>query len=1799
MCRTTSDWLYYLCILIFNRRKKMNIRHFIKYRIQALALTVFMLLAMLPTAVAAAEPQVSYIGITSDVHGSATNVANWMNSNGNSLEYMVFGGDTGDSWNSGSNSGEATVTKIKNTLTNNYAGITPIFTMGNHDWMGGTEQTFQTVTGFLRIGVQNASSVSTDGYTIYTLGVSSNASGPYSFPAADITALGQALDTADPAEPFFIVSHYPLHYGDNRTGTNASTLIDLLNKHPNVFFFWGHNHHSDTNMGTIKVAGDMIIPADATTSSKQINFTYCNSGHMGNESGLSTDKYGTGVRIAITNDGGAAAVELSFKKMAGGAPLTSKSVNLGVASGPLSNVSVTGITAPVSSGTPDTDAVVLNGTATVGPITWMPPVNGSFKPDTVYTASMTLTAANSRSFNQSTSVTVNSQPVPGSTFNTDGTITVNYVFPAASDSDQTVIYKKTTTITSGHEYAIVLGSAAMNTTAASSSSSISGSTVDYTGFGYILPTISGDDLTFATEADAEAATWTFTNAGADNQWYISNGVQYANAPAARTMALSTTPMAWTYGDMAGTSKGTQLYAHLGEDDCNLCYGGSLSTTTVNFVYPSVNNNNTLALFEKSTETNGGSDEDSGTAYGLASSIESGSTYIVVAKSGSNAYALTNSVANTNYLACTPVTVSGSSISVDSVTDGMVWKFTTDGNGFDVTNGSNYLNRRNLSDNGGIYTSATEDSAQYSDWICANESNPYFLNTHSGSGSSAKDAYLYLASSGSTYYFSADNITNSSREIYLYKVPDLPINSVAITDITTPVVGETPDTSTATPGGIYFTGSVTWNPQDVTFAGNMVYTASVTLTAASGHEFTDSTTATVNGSTATSVTLNADRTLTVTYAFPKTGAAPITIYEEAPSVENGGTYVIVSQSENSAYALMNESVTSGSTSYLKSMAVSISGILITSGITSANVDKLVWTFSSASSGNYDVKNAGKYLTRPSGSSGLKTDSADGGATTTDWKYLSNSLSVKGNSSTYFLHYNNNGYFDNSTTNNAIHLYKKILKPVATPPVISTTTLQGGTVGAAYSQTLAATGDTPITWTVDSGNLPSGLSLTGDTISGTPTTAGAFSFTVKAENTGGNDSKALSITISEPAPVFVPVTNITDISAAATVGSDLTLTGTVVPANATNKTIVWSVSNAGSTGVTITGSVLSTSGAGIVNLTATIVNGTTATTNYTKNFSITINEPVPVFVPVTNIADVTFAATVGSDLTLTGTVVPANATNKTIVWSVSNAGSTGATITGSVLSTTGVGVVNVIATIVNGATVTTNFTKNFDIVVSSATPVVTPPAITTTSLPDGTEGTPYSQTLAANDDSRITWTIDSGSLPGGLSLTGNTISGTPMTAGVFKFVVKATNSEGNDTQALSISISPVTPPVTPPVIITTSLPGGTVGIPYSQVLAATGDTPITWSIVSGTLPGGLSHTGSTISGTPTVAGAFNYTVRATNRGGSDTQALSIAISPAAPTATPPAITTTTLPGGTVGTPYSQALMATGDTPIMWSIVSGTLPGGLSLAGNTISGTPTTAVSLSFIVKAVNSAGNDTQALSIAISAATPPATSSDDTTSTPPSSAVGTGSSIVLPKEDIPASGLLNVNQGNTGYSDVPVDAWYYGAVKFSTLKGLFKGISENTFAPELTVSRAMFVTVISRIEFGSDGKVSKGTSPFTDLTQNWYKNDVAWGARNNIATGVSATKFAPDNNVTREQMAVFMYRYAKYKGYDTTYHAEDMKAWKAFTDAADVNVYARDAMMWAVSKGFIKGLTATTLGPRSSTTRAQVATIAMRFCELFN
>lgn len=175
-----------------------------------------------------------------------------------------------------------------------------------------------------------------------------------------------------------------------------------------------------------------------------------------------------------------------------------------------------------------------------------------------------------------------------------------------------------------------------------------------------------------------------------------------------------------------------------------------------------------------------------------------------------------------------------------------------------------------------------------------------------------------------------------------------------------------------------------------------------------------------------------------------------------------------------------------------------------------------------------------------------------------------------------------------------------------------------------------------------------------------------------------------------------------------------------------------------------------------------------------------------------------------------------------------------------------------------------------------------------------------------------------------------------------------------------------------------------------------------------------------------------------------------------------------------------------------------------------------------------------------------------------------------------------------YSDVTADAWYAQYVDYTAFGGLMAGVGGGMFAPDAPMTRAMFAAVLYRLE--GEPAVT-GSSPFTDLTAGWYRDAVAWAYQNGVVAGVSKTSFAPDESITREQMAAMLYRYASRGGALDAAGTLD-----GYTDAGQVSGWALPAVRWAVSSGIIVGMTDTTLVPQGTSTRAQVATVLTNFCE---
>lgn len=186
-------------------------------------------------------------------------------------------------------------------------------------------------------------------------------------------------------------------------------------------------------------------------------------------------------------------------------------------------------------------------------------------------------------------------------------------------------------------------------------------------------------------------------------------------------------------------------------------------------------------------------------------------------------------------------------------------------------------------------------------------------------------------------------------------------------------------------------------------------------------------------------------------------------------------------------------------------------------------------------------------------------------------------------------------------------------------------------------------------------------------------------------------------------------------------------------------------------------------------------------------------------------------------------------------------------------------------------------------------------------------------------------------------------------------------------------------------------------------------------------------------------------------------------------------------------------------------------------------------------------------------------------------------------------LPDIGEWENPFEDVSEDDWFYEAVGFVSQMGMFNGTGDGAFGADDTTTRAMLVTVLYRFENPSD----RGAGHFEDVDADaWYAEAVLWASDNEIVSGVGENQFGPDDNITREQLATILYRYAKLVDGDTSKKGD----LSVFDDTDEVSDFASDAMAWAVGEGFISGKGNGVLDPGGEATRAEVAAILMRFIE---
>ena len=571
-------------------------------------------------------------------------------------------------------------------------------------------------------------------------------------------------------------------------------------------------------------------------------------------------------------------------------------------------------------------------------------------------------------------------------------------------------------------------------------------------------------------------------------------------------------------------------------------------------------------------------------------------------------------------------------------------------------------------------------------------------------------------------------------------------------------------------------------------------------------------------------------------------------------------------------------------------------------------------------------------------------------------------------------------------------------------VTTTSLPSGQVSTPYSATLAASGGTPpYQWSVSSGALPSGLTLAPSTgvISGTPTAAeNAEAVTLQVTDSGTprqSSSQSLSVTINSASSTTLRVA-----TASLPSGQVGTPYSTTLAASGGTPPYRWSVSS----GALPPGLTLAPS-TGVISGTPTTVENTEGVTfqvsdsgtprqSSSHSLSVTINSTT-LRIATTSLPSGQVGASYSTTLAASGGTPPYQ-------WSVSSGalppGLTLAASTGVISGTptTAANAETVTIQVSDSGTPRQSSSHSLSVTIAAATL-----SMATTSLPAGQVGTAYNATLAVSGGTPpYQWSVSSGALPPGLSLAASTgvISGTPTTAENAEAVTIQVSDSGTPRQSSSqsMSVTIYSSNSTTLRVTTTSLPSGQVGTAYSTMLAATGGTPpYRWSVSSGALPPGLMLAASTgvISGTPTTAeNAEAVTIQVSdsgNPGQSSSQSMSVTIN-----ATTLRISTTSLPSGQVGASYSTTLAASGGTPpYQWSVTSGALPPGLTLAAATgvISGTPTAVENAEAVTIQVSDSGTPRQLSSQSMSVTISPATLRVTTTSLP-SGQVGTAYSTTL-------------------------------------------------------------------------------------------------------------------------------------------------------------------------------------------------------------
>ncbi|QHI72173.1 S-layer homology domain-containing protein [Aminipila terrae] len=654
-----------------------------------------------------------------------------------------------------------------------------------------------------------------------------------------------------------------------------------------------------------------------------------------------------------------------------------------------------------------------------------------------------------------------------------------------------------------------------------------------------------------------------------------------------------------------------------------------------------------------------------------------------------------------------------------------------------------------------------------------------------------------------------------------------------------------------------------------------------------------------------------------------------------------------------------------------------------------------------------------------------------------------------------------------------------------------------------------------------------------------------YTWKADSTSNptNDGYPIFRTVLKPTPSFTAVTSIKDVPTMAAIGIDLTLSGTVAPTNATNKTILWSVKNAGTTGATITGGKLKTTGEGTATVTATITNGATESTDYTQDFNITVKPAI---------------ATVSGKITAYDDTPVNNATVMILLRSGNLEATTDASGNYSIANVP-YGIHNIVVSYtVNGKEVK----LNESIVVNNS-------GITKDiKLNTGSRGTSVemgSDTPFVAVD-RLGYQYDANLTTDEITAVGNGGTATIKLVAIKKAATEVSSDEG---------------------LIGTIATGKTLGyfidLRILKTVIASDNSTITSEQPQTTLANSISV-------------SIPIPAEMQGKDGTSVYRVHSGVAQALQKDTPDANGEyfTISPDGKYVTAYVKnfSTYAIGYTGSGTSGGSSGGGGGSSNSYNTITATAGEGGSIS-----PSGSVSVRQGLSKVFTFTPDSGYQISDVVVDDKS--VGVKTSYTF--ENIQKSHVIKVTfkksesttqKTEDGFKDVTQKDWFYNSVMNAVEKGWFKGTSDTTFGPSLSTNRGMIATALWRIE---KEPTTAAASIFKDVANgSWYYNGISWAQANKIVEGYGNGKFGPQDNITREQMASILYRYATFKGYDTS----KTSGLDGFTDAGSISQYAKVSMAWAVENGLISGKGKGILDPKKGATRGEVATILTRFNNLY-